>query len=288
MDISVITPFYKGNHYLEGLFSCIRECAKASPQFQIELLLVNDSPDCQMEYNPDWIDGFTLRTLTNAKNCGIHRSRVNALAVAQGEYIQFLDQDDLLEPSVFLTQVPLLKNADVAIANGIDQNPRNPGKIYKNAAHHQLSTIPDYYYSVGNQIVSPGHTLIRKNAIPKAWCETFIANNGSDDLLLWLMMFAQNARFTVNPNLLYTHVDTGINVSSDNRKILRSSQEVLEVMTQFGGMTKKQARQFRRSRAMSLIHANKPKVFKILSMLCYPDVALNILKLRHIRHSKNS
>ena len=61
MDISVIVPFYKGNQYMEQLFGVIRRNAQSAPALQIELVLVNDSPQCPIVYNPAWVEGFSLQ-----------------------------------------------------------------------------------------------------------------------------------------------------------------------------------------------------------------------------------
>ena len=50
MDISVIVPFYKGNQYMEQLFGVLRRNAQNAPDLQIELVLVNDSPQLAIEY----------------------------------------------------------------------------------------------------------------------------------------------------------------------------------------------------------------------------------------------
>lgn len=285
MDITVITPFYKGNSYMEGLFGCIARCAQAAPQLQVQLLLVNDSPDCPIEYDPAWVQGFSLKIVVNPQNAGIHRSRVNGLQEADGTFIQFLDQDDLLEPDTFSTQFPLMADADVAVANGIDQNPNCAGAIYKCNAHQQQALHSRFYYTVGNQIVSPGQCLIRKSAIPQSWYDTCIRRNGSDDLLLWLMMFYQKAKFVANPRQLYTHVETGHNVSADAGKMLASSQEVLELMKGCDMITPQQEKQFLRSRAMARSYWGKSKGQKILAMLRYPDVAKERLALQKIKKS---
>lgn len=273
MDISVVTPFYKGNRYMSGLFACIRGCAEAAPHLKTELVLVNDSPDCPVEYRQDWVQGFTVRVLVNEVNSGIHRSRVNGIAAAQGEFIQLLDQDDLLEPAAFASQYAAIAQADVSVANGRDQNPHNPGPIYKSLAHQRQAAIPRFYWSVGNQIVSPGQCLIRKSAIPESWKRDFVSRNGSDDLLLWLYMFGQNRRFTVNPDTLYTHVDTGENVSADVKKMAASSMEVLELLKKNGCVTPRQERQFRRSCAVGVKYMGAGKAGKLLTMLCHPAAA---------------
>ena len=80
-----------------------------------------------------------------------------------------------------------------------------------------------------NQIVSPGHCLIRKWAISKAWCENIITDNGGDDLFLWLLMFEEKKRFTVNFECEYKHVDTGINLSSNLDAMYKSSDNIIYI-----------------------------------------------------------
>lgn len=283
MDITVITPFYKGNAYMEQLFHCIRANAMEAPSLSVELILVNDSPSVEIVYDKCWVQGFTLHILTNSQNSGIHRSRVNGLQHAQGTFILFLDQDDLIADNALSSQFSLMHNADVVVANGFDQNPRNYGPIYRSTRHQSLTVSPRFYYSVGNLIVSPGHCLIRKNAIPIEWYEHCIHRSGSDDLLLWLMMFARNCRFVTNPEMLYTHVDTGENVSANVDKMLSSSQAVLSTLKQLNLITAKQERQFLRSRSMARFYVGKNKLQKMGAMLRYPDVALERLVLQRYK-----
>lgn len=286
MNISVITPFYKGNQYMRQLLGCIRAAALAAPEAQIELLLVNDSPGYPIVYEEDWVQGFELRLLTNPVNSGIHRTRVNGLRQARGEFVWFLDQDDLLSKNAFSSMLSLCADADVVVANGFDQNPRRPGPIYKTAERQRAAADPRFYYTIGNQIVSPGHCLIRKAAIPESWCENIILRNGSDDLLLWLLLFHNHSSWKINPAQLYTHVDTGVNVSSDIAKMAASSMEVLTILQKLHAITPKQTRRFLRSRKVAAALAGAGAGRKILTLLQYPDVALEKLRLRMYRQEE--
>lgn len=280
MDISVITPFYKGNRYMEQLFGCIRAAARAVPEKEVELVLVCDSPAEPIVYEEAWVGGFSLRIVNNAQNSGIHRSRVNGLGAARGEFVWFLDQDDLLAENAFASQLAAIGDADCVIANGFDQNPNSYGPIYKSGAHQRQAAKPRFYYTVGNQIVSPGHCMLRRSAIPGAWLENTLGHNGSDDLLLWLLMFHAGCRFAVNPELLYTHVDTGENVSANVEKMVASSMEVLELLRGSGSITPAQTRRFLRSRRMSAAYVGKGKAEKLLAILKYPDVAWMRIQLK--------
>lgn len=283
MNISVITPFYRGNQYMPRLFGCIRDAALAVPQARIELLLVNDSPDCPIVYEEAWIRGFELRLLTNPANSGIHQSRVNGLRQARGEFVWFLDQDDLLSENAFSSMLSVCFDADVIVANGFDQNPSHPGPIYKTPGLQRAAAEPRFYYSLCNQIVSPGHCLIRKAAIPESWSRYILRRNGSDDLLLWILMFRSGCRWTTNPTRLYTHVDTGENISANTGKMADSSMEVLSILQKLQAITPAQARRFRRSRALAAANARAGSGRKLLNLLKYPDVALEKLRLRMYR-----
>lgn len=268
MDVSVIVPFYKGNQYMQRLFATVRRNAAHAPGVQLELILVNDSPQCPVEYQESWVQGFTLRILENPQNMGIHGSRVNGIRHAQGTYIQLLDQDDLLADHAIASQLAAIGQCQVVVANGEDQ--ANPGKLYRSPAHQAWATRERFYYSVSNMIVSPGQCLLRADAIPAFWMEHIMERNGSDDLLLWLLLFQEKATWAVNPECLYTHVITGQNVSANTEKMLASSWEVLELMEATGKLTSRQRRRFRRSRGLGQRLAGKGG--KLLAMLLYPDV----------------
>lgn len=280
MDISVITPFYRGNRYMEQLLGCISKASMAAPKACVELILVNDSPDCPVLYEQDWVRGFSVRVVNQSENGGIHRARVNGLQAARGEFVWFLDQDDLLAENAFCSQLALAGDADVILANGVDQNPNNPGPIYKSPAHQKQAANARFYYSVGNQIVSPGHCMLRKSAIPQAWCENIVQRNGSDDLLLWLLLFHSGCRWAVNFQQMYTHVDTGENVSANTGKMVDSSMEVLRLLRKVGAVTQQQEKQFLRSRRMASMYVGKGKAGKLLAMLRFPDVALERIRLK--------
>lgn len=279
MDISVIVPFYRGNAYMERLFGCIRENAANAPDLTVELVLVNDSPDCPIVYEEAWVQGFSLKVFENPVNSGIQRSRVNGLAAASGAYIVFLDQDDLLDPQALVSQYQAIGSADIVLANGHCETPCGCVPIYRTAAQQCVATEPRFYYTVSNLITSPGQCMIRKLVIPQLWLDCCIGRNGSDDLLLWLLLFGCNARWTVNPLFLYTHKSTGHNLSDDIGKMVDSSQEVLAVLQRFELFTAKQTRQFVRSRRMAALYIGSSLPKKLLTLLLYPDVAWHRLML---------
>ena len=132
-DISVIIPYYQGQKYLQDLLSMMERNAgilRAEAGRELEVLLVNDSPWEKLEEQipqRDTMISYRLRVLTNPENGGIHATRVNGLKAAEGEFIQFLDQDDRITDRCLLSQYMAIGDADFVIGNGYDGE-QNGGK----------------------------------------------------------------------------------------------------------------------------------------------------------------
>lgn len=278
MDISVITPFYKGNGYLERLFSCIRQAAAAAPELAVELILVNDSPDCPMEFSQQWVEGFTLRTLENPQNLGIHGARLQGLAQAKGTFVLFLDQDDRIAPQTFASQYALAENADIVLSNGYNEN--DGGAIYATLAYQRAALKTEYYYSIGCMIVSPGQCLIRREAIPREWKAYPMRCSGADDMFLWLLLLHHGSRWAINPESLYIHVDTGENWSRNQEKMDRSFEEMLGYLKQLGIFTARHENMMHRRWKMRALYAGKPGYYKIVAAVRYPDMAWALLRMK--------
>ena len=120
--ISVITPFYRGNKYLQQLFLVIQKnymhLKKEFPEANIELIIVNDSPYDIVEIPKIKID-FSFKIIDHEINSGIQQARVTGLKACSGDYVLFLDQDDVLVDDALLSQVRVLiaHNAEMVICN---------------------------------------------------------------------------------------------------------------------------------------------------------------------------
>ncbi len=234
--ISVIIPYYQGQKYLPDLLSMMErnaEILRKEAGKETEVLLVNDSPwdDLKkaLESLENAADSFHLRVLTNSENSGIHATRVNGLKAAEGAFVQFLDQDDRITDRCLLSQYEAIGDADFVIGNGYDGE-RNGGKhpFYSSASAQAAAGNLNCQYYYNNLIRSPGQVLIRKSSIPVYWSEQIMKNNGSDDAFLWILMLCNGAKVAINEELVYEHVYTGENTSSNNEAMLRSQMEVAE------------------------------------------------------------
>lgn len=227
--ISVITPIFNGKNYIKDLILQIEKCQRTiGESCTLEFLIINDNPNdslCETAYRSDSID---VRIFNTNKNRGTHCARVQGLSHADGEYIVFLDQDDILYPDYINSQLSHLGDADAVVCRCIHENQQ----FYNADRKFEEVISKGYMMQKGNPIISAGQVLIRHESIPKVWTENIMKTNCADDYLLWLCMTAQGAKFALNQDILFEHVVHGNNLSLDSRRELSSLEEMCDILSQ--------------------------------------------------------
>src|SRR5574344_344305 len=99
MKVSVIIPMYNSKDTIK---SAIESVLNQRYKESIEIIVVNDgSKDgCEKIVEKMIINNQTNRTikLINKPNCGVSSARNRGIKEANGEYIAFLDSDDMWHP----------------------------------------------------------------------------------------------------------------------------------------------------------------------------------------------
>ena len=177
MTISMITPFYKGNNYMENYWRMVRANAENLQTYNeeqgadhlLEVILVNDSPEVTPELDEELMrDGaeasrenplpLRIQILTNDKNRGIHRSRVNGLHASSGSHIIYLDQDDsICNDAVVIYLKKLAEDGSLAahrlyVANAILEQDNWESLWFRKSYHKRLVGDKHTYLTVGTQI----------------------------------------------------------------------------------------------------------------------------------------
>ena len=114
--VSVITPVYNSAAYLEACVASVQ----AQTYTNWELILVDDaSTDNSLELVQSLCAGDArIRYYSNDKNQGAAFSRNLATQEAKGEYIAFLDSDDLWEPQKLQLQIDKMQESDNPVCFG--------------------------------------------------------------------------------------------------------------------------------------------------------------------------
>ena len=110
--ISIITPVYNAEKYLEQTVECIL----SQSYTDIELILVNDgSVDSSGELCNALAKKDTRIKVVHKKNGGVASARNAGLDAASGEYIGWVDSDDLVHPDMYsiMMNAAIEYNADI-------------------------------------------------------------------------------------------------------------------------------------------------------------------------------
>ena len=114
MLLSVVVPFYHVEKYIG---ECLAQLALLS-QDECEILLVDD---CGTDASADIAAEFCrehahARVIRREKNGGLSAARNTGFDAAQGEYVYFLDSDDIPQPQALMELTRLAKENSLDIA----------------------------------------------------------------------------------------------------------------------------------------------------------------------------
>ena len=103
MKISVVMPVFNAAAWLEETLETVRAQANNVGKQDVELIVVNDgSEDRSAELAREFLrHGLEGRVMATARNQGPAEARNLGWRSASGEWIQFLDADDLLGAGKF-------------------------------------------------------------------------------------------------------------------------------------------------------------------------------------------
>lgn len=226
-SISVIVPIYQGRKYIQGLIAQVEENAVRIPDYDVELLFINDDPGERLAdiFLSDIIE---IKIINTDINRGIHGARVRGLAFCKGKFVLFLDQDDRIYSDFLVKQLALIGNAAAVVCNVL-----HDGHMYYDV-DRPLGRAIRYETMLFEQcmIMSPGQVLIRAAAIPDIWKENIMHITGADDWLLWICMLCTGKVFATNEEVLFEHRIHYSNTSIDSIRMANSEAEVVRILEQ--------------------------------------------------------
>ncbi len=137
VKVSVVIPVYNGMKYLDECVASVTRQTLGG----IEIIIVDDgSTDGSGEAADRYAVMDSRIKVIHQKNSGVSAARNAALAVAAGEYIGFVDSDDVAAPEMFERQYEAAKRYDADIvtsgyrsfsdegSSGMNKPPFAPGK----------------------------------------------------------------------------------------------------------------------------------------------------------------
>ena len=111
--ISIIIPVYNGEKYIS---ECVESIQHQSYQ-NFEILLIDDgSSDCTLQIAQSLASKDSRIKLLASSHLGVSSARNKGLDCATGEFIFFIDSDDVIHPMLLETLLLSLQNSDAQMA----------------------------------------------------------------------------------------------------------------------------------------------------------------------------
>lgn len=110
--VSVIVPIYNSDKYLD---KCIRSII-AQTYTNLEIILINDgSTDKSLQICNSYRYDSRIHIVNNT-NQGVSKARNTGLMIANGDYIGFVDADDIIHPQMYEILVNMLEKENAMIS----------------------------------------------------------------------------------------------------------------------------------------------------------------------------
>lgn len=179
--VSILVPLYNQERYFKA---CIRSVCRQTYK-NLEIIIVNDgSTDNSPQMAKDWAEHDHRVKVIDKENEGPAFARRDGCLAASGEYIVFLDSDDMLTPKAIDVMLACALKEDVDLVVGAYKkhigfiNRRMSGENYSfpfNQVIRQPELFDKYYVGFFRNDVFPINVwakLYRKSVIDKAYHET--------------------------------------------------------------------------------------------------------------------
>ena len=193
--ISIIIPFYQKKNYLE---QTIKSIAKQS-QKNFELILVYDDPDkSDLPHVLRVLKDIKRKTIIiNKKNIGAGPSRNIAILKAKGEFIAFIDADDVWKKHKLKNQLLFMLSNKIKFSFTSYSIINKKNTIIKLIKAKRTIGYDDLIKScdIGLSTVMIKKDLLKKNKFPRI--------KTKEDYILWLKLSKQNIKMMgINQSLV--------------------------------------------------------------------------------------
>lgn len=221
--VSVVIPAYNSMAYLPQTITNLLQQSYAD----FEVVVVNDGSTDNTSEWVSQIDDPRIR-LIDQTNLGLAGARNTGIREATGEYLAFLDADDLWESSKLLEQVKVLdSHPEVGVVYTwvayVDEFGNSTGRVVQN--HHEGHIWQQL--TQRNLVESGSVAMVRRECFAK--CGMFDCNLGSfvEDWDMWLRI-AQYYPFKVVKQPLVFYRQVASSASRNWQNMAQSYQLVIE------------------------------------------------------------
>ena len=231
MFLSLIVPVYNAEKYIpECLDSLLRQDL---PLNEYEILCVNDgSKDGSLAVLRDYEARYSNVRVIDKENGGVTTARNAGLEAAQGDFIWFIDADDLIKENILAQLKAMMPETgcDRIVFGGYEFTDALTEKEMEQSRKQQLSTNTSWYDAV------VWRSLLRREFLQQhnLYFRYPELTHGEDGLFMYEVTLANPVTIETEEVLYFYRIhsgsaDTGVSVESLRRK-LRSHIRITQIL----------------------------------------------------------
>lgn len=230
-SVSIIVPCYKVEKYLPR---CLDSLVNQT-LVNIEIICINDgSPDRCIDILNDYKERYPNKVVViDKQNEGVWRGRFDAIAIARGEYIGFVDSDDYVEPDFAekLYSCAIRNNADIAVCGfhrvDVDTNKILNTEMTEERHAFEVEKEPERLLELNG---APWNKFFRA-PIMKSLHDFSEPPKIFDDMMMHLLAYPAVKKVAFTPHALVNYIirNDSIMTTIDKSKIDSTYKAMLEV-----------------------------------------------------------
>jgi glycosyltransferase involved in cell wall biosynthesis len=233
--VSVVIPVYNGERYLaEAIQSVLDQTYR-----NFEVIVVDDgSTDGSASVVKRY--GETIRYI-HQSNGGVCKSRNTGIAVAQGDYLAFLDQDDLWLPGKLAVQVAYLDSHPEVGAVYSQCEVKGKGWL-RSSLYYAMPVKDDIFGIMSGTCLLMTASMIRREVLRKiGGFDEALIGAGAEDIDLTIRL-TQVAKIAYLPQILAVYRVHATNNSMNSERLLHNQGHYLRKCQELYGHDSQVAR----------------------------------------------
>ena len=245
--LSIIIPNYNYGRFLADCFHSI-EISDLSPAL-IEVIIVDDASRDDSISKIKWLmkkSPLSIRLIRNAQNIGLVKTRNKGIRAAKGEYLFFLDADNMISRSCLSSHLAAMEadptvSAAYAPIQDVEDGTLQVRGIRSNQAY-------DYGRLLRGNYIDAMAMFRKKDLIELGNYDEQLPRGGWEDFELWLRVGRQgkNVRFIEGPPLSFYRLHSQSMVA---KRVNEEYQQIIDYLAERYPLDRK-------SIAQNLLHAD--------------------------------
>lgn len=232
-DVTIGIPVYKSRAYIRQAL----ESALAQTYPSIEFLLIDDaggdgSLAIMQEIQQLHERGPAVRIISHDRNMGVSASRNHIIDKAQGEYLYFMDSDDVIAENTIFLLMQNVSQYDAEIVFGSYEKIETFGEriVYQYPSLQLLAEdkLAEFAYRKYGGIQASACNYLVKTSLLRENSLRFIDTNYWEDFVFTFDLVTYISRAILLPDITYTYICRENSLSHYQQRKTISKEEVMQ------------------------------------------------------------